>query len=165
MSSLVNTEVKPFKATAFHNGKFVDVSCIPLPHWSVLDLYNAQLVALFAMLEIDRSLVLCICITTSAVCGAFPHDIWYLLTYFDWYGCISTYRKIWHLHSRRVLYLTTMGRKIHLSLGIVGQQVEPEATQTMAPSGRYTPIPPWSRLMLGENENNYRRHQRNKPYY
>ncbi|MFM1824578.1 MAG: alkyl hydroperoxide reductase, subunit, partial [Pseudomonadota bacterium] len=26
MSSLVNTEVKPFKATAFHNGKFVDVT-------------------------------------------------------------------------------------------------------------------------------------------
>ena len=24
--SLINTEVKPFKATAFHNGKFVDVT-------------------------------------------------------------------------------------------------------------------------------------------
>ncbi|HSH53540.1 MAG TPA: peroxiredoxin, partial [Methylotenera sp.] len=24
--SLVNTEIKPFKATAYHNGKFVDVT-------------------------------------------------------------------------------------------------------------------------------------------
>ncbi len=24
--SLINTEVKPFKATAFHNGKFVEVT-------------------------------------------------------------------------------------------------------------------------------------------
>lgn len=37
MSSLVNTEVKPFKATAFHNGKFVDVTEANLKgKWSVL---------------------------------------------------------------------------------------------------------------------------------
>ena len=37
MSSLVNTEVKPFKATAFHNGKFVDVSEASLKgKWSVV---------------------------------------------------------------------------------------------------------------------------------
>ncbi|MEX8512515.1 MAG: peroxiredoxin, partial [Leptothrix ochracea] len=26
MSSLINTKVKPFKTTAYHNGQFVDVS-------------------------------------------------------------------------------------------------------------------------------------------
>ena len=37
MSSLVNTEVKPFKATAFHNGKFVDVTEANLKgKWSVV---------------------------------------------------------------------------------------------------------------------------------
>ena len=35
--SLINTEVKPFKATAFHNGKFVDVTEADLKgKWSVL---------------------------------------------------------------------------------------------------------------------------------
>ncbi|MCX7181796.1 MAG: alkyl hydroperoxide reductase subunit C, partial [Candidatus Methylopumilus sp.] len=37
MSSLVNTEVKPFKATAFHNGKFIDVTEANLKgKWSVV---------------------------------------------------------------------------------------------------------------------------------
>jgi peroxiredoxin len=37
MSSLINTTVKPFKATAFHNGKFVPVSDADLKgKWSVL---------------------------------------------------------------------------------------------------------------------------------
>jgi NADH-dependent peroxiredoxin subunit C len=35
--SLINTEVKPFKAQAFHNGKFVEVTEQSLKgHWSVL---------------------------------------------------------------------------------------------------------------------------------
>jgi peroxiredoxin len=37
MSSLINTTVKPFKATAFHNGKFVPVTDADLKgKWSVL---------------------------------------------------------------------------------------------------------------------------------
>ncbi len=41
--SLINTHVKPFKATAFHNGKFVDVSDETLRgKWSVLVFYPAD---------------------------------------------------------------------------------------------------------------------------
>ena len=41
--SLINTRVKPFKATAFHNGKFVDVSDETLRgKWSVLVFYPAD---------------------------------------------------------------------------------------------------------------------------
>lgn len=37
MSSLINTQVQPFKTTAFHNGNFVEVSSESLKgHWSVL---------------------------------------------------------------------------------------------------------------------------------
>jgi alkyl hydroperoxide reductase subunit AhpF len=36
--SLINTEVKPFKATAYHNGKFVPVTDETLKgKWSVVD--------------------------------------------------------------------------------------------------------------------------------
>ena len=38
--SLINTEIKPFKATAFHNGKFVPVSDADLKgKWSVVVFY------------------------------------------------------------------------------------------------------------------------------
>ena len=41
--SLINTEVKPFKATAYHNGKFVDVTEESLKgKWSVLVFYPAD---------------------------------------------------------------------------------------------------------------------------
>ncbi len=41
--SLINTSVKPFKATAFHNGKFVDVSEASLKgKWSVVVFYPAD---------------------------------------------------------------------------------------------------------------------------
>lgn len=41
--SLVNTEIKPFKATAFHNGKFVPVSNEDLKgKWSVFVFYPAD---------------------------------------------------------------------------------------------------------------------------
>lgn len=41
--SQINTEVKPFKATAFHNGKFVDVSEQDLKgKWSVVFFYPAD---------------------------------------------------------------------------------------------------------------------------
>ncbi|MEX0739129.1 MAG: alkyl hydroperoxide reductase subunit C [Pseudohongiella sp.] len=41
--SLINTEVKPFKATAFHNGEFVDVSEADLKgKWSVVFFYPAD---------------------------------------------------------------------------------------------------------------------------
>lgn len=41
--SLINTEIKPFKATAFHNGKFVDVTEATLKgKWSVLVFYPAD---------------------------------------------------------------------------------------------------------------------------
>jgi peroxiredoxin (alkyl hydroperoxide reductase subunit C) len=41
--SLINTEVKPFKATAFHNGKFIDVSDADLKgKWSVVFFYPAD---------------------------------------------------------------------------------------------------------------------------
>lgn len=41
--SLINTEVKPFKATAYHNGKFVTVSEQSLKgKWSVLVFYPAD---------------------------------------------------------------------------------------------------------------------------
>jgi len=41
--SLINTQVKPFKATAFHNGKFVDVSEATLKgKWSVVVFYPAD---------------------------------------------------------------------------------------------------------------------------
>ena len=41
--SMNNTEVKPFKATAFHNGKFVDVSEADLKgKWSVVFFYPAD---------------------------------------------------------------------------------------------------------------------------
>ncbi|MCC1496019.1 alkyl hydroperoxide reductase subunit C [Alcanivorax sp. 1008] len=43
MSNLINTEVKPFKATAFHNGKFIDVSEADLKgKWSVVFFYPAD---------------------------------------------------------------------------------------------------------------------------
>ncbi|HUH87238.1 MAG TPA: alkyl hydroperoxide reductase subunit C [Pusillimonas sp.] len=41
--SLINTQIKPFKATAFHNGKFVDVTEETLKgKWSVLVFYPAD---------------------------------------------------------------------------------------------------------------------------
>ncbi|MBV8680462.1 MAG: peroxiredoxin [Aquitalea sp.] len=41
--SLINTEVKPFKASAFHNGKFIDVSDADLKgKWSVVFFYPAD---------------------------------------------------------------------------------------------------------------------------
>lgn len=41
--SLINTEVKPFKATAFHNGKFVPVTDADLKgKWSVVFFYPAD---------------------------------------------------------------------------------------------------------------------------
>lgn len=41
--SLINTQIKPFKATAFHNGKFVDVSNESVAgKWSVFVFYPAD---------------------------------------------------------------------------------------------------------------------------
>ncbi|MDE2121593.1 MAG: peroxiredoxin [Betaproteobacteria bacterium] len=41
--SLINTEVKPFKATAYQNGKFIEVSDATLKgHWSVVVFYPAD---------------------------------------------------------------------------------------------------------------------------
>ncbi len=41
--SLINTEIKPFKATAFHNGKFVDVTEADVKgKWSVFFFYPAD---------------------------------------------------------------------------------------------------------------------------
>lgn len=41
--SLINTQIKPFKATAYHNGKFVDVTEENLKgKWSVLVFYPAD---------------------------------------------------------------------------------------------------------------------------
>ena len=41
--SLINTEIKPFKATAFHNGKFVEVTDADLKgKWSVVVFYPAD---------------------------------------------------------------------------------------------------------------------------
>ncbi len=41
--SLINTEIKPFKATAFHNGKFVTVTDADLKgKWSVVFFYPAD---------------------------------------------------------------------------------------------------------------------------
>lgn len=43
MMSLINTEVKPFKATAYHNGQFVDVTEADLKgKWSVVFFYPAD---------------------------------------------------------------------------------------------------------------------------
>jgi NADH-dependent peroxiredoxin subunit C len=43
MSSLINTEIKPFKATAFHNGQFVPVSDADLKgKWSIVFFYPAD---------------------------------------------------------------------------------------------------------------------------
>ncbi len=42
-TTLINTEVQPFKATAFHNGKFVDVTEASLKgKWSVMFFYPAD---------------------------------------------------------------------------------------------------------------------------
>ncbi|MGA0882858.1 MAG: redoxin domain-containing protein, partial [Burkholderiaceae bacterium] len=41
--SLINTTVKPFKATAYHNGKFVEVTDQSLKgKWSVVFFYPAD---------------------------------------------------------------------------------------------------------------------------
>ena len=41
--SLINTKIKPFSATAFHNGEFVDVSDADLEgKWSVVFFYPAD---------------------------------------------------------------------------------------------------------------------------
>ncbi|NYS61008.1 alkyl hydroperoxide reductase subunit C [Vreelandella salicampi] len=41
--SLINTEVKPFKATAYHNGEFVDVTSDSLKdQWSIFFFYPAD---------------------------------------------------------------------------------------------------------------------------
>ena len=41
--SLINTEIKPFKATAYQNGKFIEVSDATLKgHWSVVVFYPAD---------------------------------------------------------------------------------------------------------------------------
>lgn len=43
MTSLINTEIKPFKATAFHNGKFLPVTEADLKgKWSVVFFYPAD---------------------------------------------------------------------------------------------------------------------------
>ena len=43
MSSLINTQVKPFKATAYHKGDFVELSDIDLKgKWSVFFFYPAD---------------------------------------------------------------------------------------------------------------------------
>jgi NADH-dependent peroxiredoxin subunit C len=43
MMSLINTEVKPFAATAYHNGQFVDVTEADLKgKWSVVFFYPAD---------------------------------------------------------------------------------------------------------------------------
>lgn len=43
MSSLINTEVLPFKATAYHNGKFVELTDAALKgKWSVVFFYPAD---------------------------------------------------------------------------------------------------------------------------
>lgn len=43
MSSLINTSIKPFKATAYHNGKFVEVTDADLKgKWSVVCFYPAD---------------------------------------------------------------------------------------------------------------------------
>ena len=43
MQSLINTEIVPFKATAYHNGKFVPVSDADLRgKWSVVFFYPAD---------------------------------------------------------------------------------------------------------------------------
>ena len=43
MSSLINTEIKPFRATAFHDGEFVSVSSENLKgKWSVVCFYPAD---------------------------------------------------------------------------------------------------------------------------
>jgi len=43
MSSIINTEIKPFKATAFHNGQFVPVSDADMKgKWSVVFFYPAD---------------------------------------------------------------------------------------------------------------------------
>ncbi len=43
MQTLINTEIKSFKATAFHNGKFVDVSDADMKgKWSVVFFYPAD---------------------------------------------------------------------------------------------------------------------------
>ena len=42
-TSLINTEIKPFKATAYHNGKFVPVTEADLKgKWSVVFFYPAD---------------------------------------------------------------------------------------------------------------------------
>ncbi|WP_156876883.1 alkyl hydroperoxide reductase subunit C [Paludibacterium yongneupense] len=42
-TSLINTEIKPFKASAFHNGKFIDVTDADLKgKWSVVFFYPAD---------------------------------------------------------------------------------------------------------------------------
>lgn len=43
MSTLINTEIKPFKATAYHNGEFVDVSSDDVKgKWAVFVFYPAD---------------------------------------------------------------------------------------------------------------------------
>jgi peroxiredoxin (alkyl hydroperoxide reductase subunit C) len=43
MSTLINTELQPFKATAYHDGSFVDVSDADLRgHWSIVFFYPAD---------------------------------------------------------------------------------------------------------------------------
>lgn len=43
MMSLINTEVKPFKTTAFQNGKFIEVTEADLKgKWSVVFFYPAD---------------------------------------------------------------------------------------------------------------------------
>ena len=43
MQSLINTEIKPFKATAFHNGEFIQVTDADLKgKWSVVFFYPAD---------------------------------------------------------------------------------------------------------------------------
>ncbi|EEF79460.1 Alkyl hydroperoxide reductase protein C [Methylophaga thiooxydans] len=43
MSTLINTEIKPFKTTAYHNGEFVDVSSEDLKgKWAVFVFYPAD---------------------------------------------------------------------------------------------------------------------------
>ena len=43
MSTLINTEIKPFKANAYHNGEFIEVSSGDLKgKWSVVFFYPAD---------------------------------------------------------------------------------------------------------------------------
>ena len=56
--SLINTEIKPLKATAYHNGKFVPVTNADLNgKWSVLVFYPADFT--FVLLPASSNVSVC----------------------------------------------------------------------------------------------------------